>query len=116
MAAQRGHLEVVKFLTVEKYCDPMSQNDDGNTALHYAVHGGHLEIIKFFTEKLYCPPDIAGQHNLTPFQMARDLHHSDIAEYLQKHSVIPYIKTAILIIMTSVHDLSSWGEPERAAH
>ena len=125
LAAENGHLDIVKLLTVEKHCDPMSQNVFGYTVLHLAAQHGHLEIVEFLVEKLKCPPDITGvfnkthlaclqKHsvihyiytaphfpevlNMTPLQMAMSMNHSDIAQYLQKHSVIPYIYTAIAMM------------------
>ena len=56
---------------------------------------GHLRIVKFLIENLKCPPDIAGQLNVTPLQIALIKNHFDIAQYLQKHSVLPYIYTAM---------------------
>ena len=60
----------------------MSQNLNGNTALHNAVIGAHLEVVKFFIEELKCPPDIPGQWNMAPLKMALHKNHSDIAKYL----------------------------------
>ena len=76
-------MDIVKFLTMEKNCDPMSRNFISNTALHNAVLGCHLEVVIFFIEELKCPPDIPGQWNMIPLQMAVHNNHSDIAEYLQ---------------------------------
>ena len=89
-AAGKGHMDIVKFLTLEKHCDPMSRDRIGNTALHHAILNGQLETVKFLIEKLKCPPDITGFLNLTPLQLASC--DPDIAQYLQKHSVIPYIR------------------------
>ena len=36
-AAQIGHIDTIKFLTLETKCDPTSRNADNNTALHLAV-------------------------------------------------------------------------------
>ena len=83
---------------MEKHCDPMSRDFTHSTALHNAVLSGNLEIIKFFVEELKCPPDIQGPPNITLIQLARDMNHPDIAQYLQKHSVIPYIYTAIAMM------------------
>ena len=94
-AVARGHIDTVKFLTVEKHCDPLSQY---MTALHCAVMTGHLEIVKFLIEELKCPPDILGPFSMTPLQMAENMNQPDIAQYLQKHSVIPYIATAITMM------------------
>ena len=72
----------------------MLQNIYGNTALHCAVQSGCLED-KFLIEELNCPPDIKGQQNMTPFQMATHKKHYDIAQYLQKHSVIHIVLTVM---------------------
>ena len=37
------------------------------------------------------------QANMTLFQWAKVMNHSDIAQYLQKHSVMPYIYIYIYI-------------------
>ena len=76
-------MDIVKFLTIEKYCDPVSQNFISHTALHNAVMGGNLEVVMFFIEELNCSPDTLGQWNMTPLQMALHNNHSDIAKYLQ---------------------------------
>jgi len=98
-AAQNGHIDIVKFFTLEKHCDPMLRDRDNNAALHIAVLQGRFEIVRFLIEELKCPLDIAGQDNQwIPFEMAVKTHHFDIARYLQEHSVIPYINTAILML------------------
>ena len=91
-------MDIVKFLTLEKHCDPMSRDIHGNTTVHHAVLNGQLEIVKFLIEKLKCPPDIMpGDLNLTLLQLA-SYCDPDIAQYLQKHSVVPYIHTAIVMM------------------
>ena len=79
-------MDIVKFLAVEKHCDPMLQNTKCNTALHCAVKGGHLQIVKFFIVELKCPPDIKRQQNMTPVQLAAYNDRRDIAQYLLKYS------------------------------
>ena len=76
----------------------MSQDLFGNTVLHYVVMLGQLNTVKFLVEELKCPPDITGILNMTPLQWAIVANHSDIVRYLQKHSVVPYIITAIATI------------------
>ena len=86
-------MDIVKFLTVERHCD-LSQN----VILHCAVLGGNLDIVKFLVEELKCPVDITGPHNKTPLKLAESMNCSDIAQYLQEHSVMPYIYTAIAVM------------------
>ena len=81
-------MDIVKFLTLEKKCDPMLKNCDNNTALHSAVYGGHLQVVSFFIEKMKCPPDIMGHRNRTPLQMAIEGHHPEISQYLHRTSDI----------------------------
>ena len=88
-AAAKGHVDIVEFLTVHKHCNPLSGH---MSALHCAVLGGQLQMVKFLVEKLKCSPDISGPSNLTPLQIAEN---TEIAQYLQKHTVIPYIYMAI---------------------
>ena len=58
------NLDIVKLLSVKKYCDPNIYND---SPLHLA---GHLQVVSFFSEELKRCPDIMGQHNKTPYEMA----------------------------------------------
>ena len=77
----------------------MLQDRFGFTVLHCAVIEGHLDIVKFLIEELKCPSDIsAAPFNVTPLQMAIYTNHPNIAQYLQKHSILPYIYTAIVMI------------------
>jgi len=88
LAAEEGHIEIVKFLTMEKHCDPMSRNIHNNTALHCAVLNGHMQVVKFFIEELKLPWDILGQHNTTSLQMAIIRRHPNIVQYLRQWSDI----------------------------
>ena len=39
-AAMKGHMNIVKFLTMEKHCNPMCRDSEQCTPLHRAVIGG----------------------------------------------------------------------------
>ena len=54
IAASRGHTDIVKFLTIDKKCDPTLKNSSaaGSTVLHLAAGKGFLEIVEFLLEKL----------------------------------------------------------------
>ena len=49
-AAQRGHLEVVKYL-VEKGVDPNIKNNDGDDALYEAALNGCPEVVKYLLDQ-----------------------------------------------------------------
>ena len=56
-AARNGHLDVVKFLTLEKHCNPSQRDIWNNTPLQFAVRNGHLQVVKFLEELKY-PPNV----------------------------------------------------------
>jgi len=48
LAAKRGDLETVKFLTDKKHQKPLQKDEHGNTALRAPAQGGSLEVLKSF--------------------------------------------------------------------
>jgi len=81
-AASNGHLDIVKFLTLEKHCNPTSRTSSGTTLIHRAAQYGHLEILKFFITDLKCSPTIPGQYGHTPLHYATDTGRLHIMKYL----------------------------------
>jgi ankyrin repeat protein len=58
MAAQQGHLEVVKLL-VERGAVVDQPRHDGSTALPQASFTGHLEVVDFPTSTICAPKEYA---------------------------------------------------------
>ncbi len=56
MAAQKGHLSIVKSLIVEHGCHPASKDINQATPLHFAAQFGHLPIVDYLTRQLECDP------------------------------------------------------------
>ena len=50
MAAQNGHLEVVRFLVESGANKDQGTTDDGVTPLYIAAQNGHLEVVRFLVE------------------------------------------------------------------
>jgi ankyrin repeat protein len=50
IAAQCGHLDVVKFL-VKQQAEVNAKNTGGWTPLHLAAQNGHLDVVKFLVEQ-----------------------------------------------------------------
>jgi ankyrin repeat protein len=50
LAAQEGHIDVVKALLANG-ADINAQNSDGDTALIFAVRGGHIDVVKALLDK-----------------------------------------------------------------
>ena len=57
----KGHVDIVKFLTVEKHS--MCRDNDENTPLHNAAHTGHIEVVKFLTLEMHCDPTSRNANN-----------------------------------------------------
>ena len=50
MAAQEGHLEVVRCLVESGAKKDQASTDDGATPLSMAACNGHLEVVRFLVE------------------------------------------------------------------
>ncbi|BGO96805.1 hypothetical protein NBRC10513v2_000741 [Rhodotorula toruloides] len=50
-AAQRGHVDVVKWLIEECGAMPELEDGDGETPLHKAAHSGHLDVCRFLISR-----------------------------------------------------------------
>ncbi len=87
VGAHRGHLAVVKVLIDEKA--PLEQKDeDGNTALIFAVWGKEPEIVEYLLTR-GCDVNNANKQGMTPLHSAAAKGHRKCAEILVKHEKKP---------------------------
>ena len=86
LAAGKGHLEMVMYLTLEQHCDPLCNVEKTETPFHVAAVFGQLEVIKFCVEILNCPPETKGWLNMTPRTLAHSRGHHHIVRYLESIS------------------------------
>ena len=82
LAAGSGHLDIVKYLTLERLCDHLCTDIDNDTPLHVATMFGHLEVVQFFVETLQCPLNVKGSCNTTPLDLCKQEHHH-VFNYLE---------------------------------
>ena len=77
-----GNLDLVKYLILDKDCDPNSKNDRSQVPLHNAACGGHLDVAKFLLE--YCKVYSACKdiYGWTPLHCACQGGHLNLTKYL----------------------------------
>ncbi len=57
LAAEKGHLQIVKYLMESKYAVPRCQaNADNSCGLRLAAYNGHLDVIRYLMESEYAVP------------------------------------------------------------
>jgi len=81
MAAEEGHLDVVRFLC-EQGADKDIAADDGATPLWTASREGHLDIVRFLCEEQGADKDRATDDGATPLWIAAQGGHLDVVRFL----------------------------------
>ena len=82
MAAEQGHIEVVKYLS-QLYENGQLQRDlVGRVPLHYAAYHGHFEVVVFLCKEMDTSPAIQDNDNQTPLHLALQEKHGEVALYL----------------------------------
>ena len=79
-AAYSGHLEVVKYFTVQLQCDPKDYL--GFTPLHFACINSHLNIAQYLIREKHCDPSCGNSIGWTPLHSVCEYGHLNIAQYL----------------------------------
>jgi uncharacterized protein YjhX (UPF0386 family) len=64
IAAEYGHIDIVKYLITECSCDPMVADKNGRNCLHIAAEYGHIDIVKYLITECRCDPDFIGKNYL----------------------------------------------------
>ena len=81
IAAQNGHLNVVKYL-VKKGAD-VNKTTHGNTPFIAAAARGHLDVVKYLVKK-GADVNKAYKDGITPLMIAAQNGHLDVVKYLVK--------------------------------
>ena len=76
LAAEHGHLQILKYLKEECKFNVSSSCSEGNTALDYAAQSGHLHIVKYLISECKCNP------KNKPLHHASEKGHIAIVKYL----------------------------------
>ena len=81
MAADEGHLDIVRILVEAGADKDQPAMDDGSTALHLAAQEGHLRVVQLLLES--CSDiDITTQSGATALDMAVERGHCEVVGFL----------------------------------
>ena len=82
VAAQQGHLEVVRFLVESGADKDQGTTHDGTTPLFIAAQHGHLEVVRFLVESGGDKDQGTTEDGATPFCIAAQQWQFEIVRFL----------------------------------
>jgi len=71
-AADRGNLDMLKFIVTDLKADLELKDQEGQTALHYAASCGHADIVKYLVD-LGANTEVKDSDGATPLDVASEL-------------------------------------------
>ena len=81
-ACRHSHLNITQYLISEAHCNPMTENNDGDTPLHLACRHSHLNITQYLISEAHCNPSCENNYGDTPLHLACRHSHLNITQYL----------------------------------
>lgn len=81
IAIHMGNLGFVKEL-IEKGANPLDEDENGDTLLHYAASKGRLQILEYLVNDLGCNPATSGCNGCTTLHYAAHFQHFEVVKYL----------------------------------
>ena len=82
LAAFHGHLQIVKYLIEQDYCERECRNRFKNTPLNRAAIQGQLEVVRYLIEERNCDPMCVSDWGRTPLHNACRYSQLKVVEYL----------------------------------
>ena len=81
-ASHQGHLDVVRYLTLQHNCDPMTVHDkDSGNCLHIAACKGHVDKVRFFVKELECDIYAKNSFNYYPIHSAAESGNLELFKF-----------------------------------
>jgi ankyrin repeat protein len=85
IAAQNGHLVVVRYLIEKLGADFTKAEHDGNTILVAAAYSGHLAVLRYLVEELGMDVNQTRNNGGTALMTAASQNRSKVVAYLLRH-------------------------------
>jgi ankyrin repeat protein len=82
VAAQQGHLDIVKLLLADERTDVNLRVKSGRSSLSWAAGNGHLPVVQFLKDFKYCRLDEQDHSQWTPLLWAVGGNHLDVVSAL----------------------------------
>jgi ankyrin repeat protein len=82
MAAEKNHIEVVRYLVEEASANPNMCNVHGVTPLYIAIEQGHIEIVRYLVGREAVNVNIANKSGCTPLHFAARFGQLEILRLL----------------------------------
>ena len=85
-----GNVDIVKCFIELMHCDPIIQDSNGFTPLHYAVEGGHMNTIEYLITEQGCDLKTPNFEGTLPLHIGCRNGDLNIVKYFftEKHSIV----------------------------
>lgn len=84
-AADKGKLDVVKYLAKKGVADSNAKDDKSMTALMLAAYHGHTDVVKFLVETAGADINVRGPFGKTALGLANYNGNKEIVTHLKQH-------------------------------
>jgi ankyrin repeat protein len=91
LAAETGHLEVLKWLKERCGVDVNVDDDEGEFPAHLAARNGHLEVLKWLKEQCGVDINVANDFGSRPTHIAARNGYLEVLKWLKEQCEV-YMK------------------------
>lgn len=76
-----GSLDVVRYLTEERHCDPLAKGFRDLHAVSFATIAGKVDIVKYFVEERRCDLEASGEYEYV-LRLALRVNSLEVFQFL----------------------------------
>ena len=83
---EKGHFEIVKFLTNHPQCNIEAEDNSNDRSLHKACEfAGNVDIVRHLVIDKHCDVNAKGRNDYTPLHYGCEKGHFEIVKFLTNH-------------------------------